>query len=209
MRLIPRRFLSWLLFLANAHARSSYYRAEVYAMKDLILRRYGKLQKTQDVQRIVDPCWSCHGTGGMRPPFPVGMKCPDCRGTAVYRTRWVALERWTLAGRTFHRPIGPTIPRAVDYIDGLITHGGVSEHASREATLWLALLFDRALFRSLLRFPIEHRSRLPLLTVQRALARIRRTEAYRRRQHENELRRRETQLATAPVPNNDDDDLPF
>ncbi len=61
------------------------------------------------------------------------------------------LERWQLGRHTFHRPqrtLSAT-PRLTT-IEGRIRHAGHSLRMSRECALWLALLFDRALFRRLI-----------------------------------------------------------
>lgn len=136
------RFLAWLLGLANARAATSSHRRDLYDLKDRLLRRFA-VRDGEDVQRIVD---ACHGWGfeGCE-----GKYCEKCRGTGIYQTRWVLLERWRLAGRVFHRPIGACLPRAVDYIDGRIHHD-VPARVAAEAALWLALLFDRTLFWNLL-----------------------------------------------------------
>lgn len=136
------RFVAWLLGLANARASSSPHRRDLYDLKDRLLRRYA-VRDGEDVQRVVDVChgWRFEGCDGDR--------CTKCGGTGVWQTRWVMLERWRLAGRVFHRPVGPTTPRAVDFIDGRIWHD-VPARVAAEAALWLALLFDRALFWTLL-----------------------------------------------------------
>ena len=134
--------ISWLLWHANADP--GFHRRDFYAMKDRLLARYGRVVG-HDVQRIQQPCYgtswdmTCKGAG-----------CPRCGGTGIWSERWVLLERWDLAGRTFHKPVGPAHPRAVDFIDGYIRHQPRNYRASRDAQLWLALLFDWRLFRRLL-----------------------------------------------------------
>lgn len=132
------RFVSWLLYRANARMGQSYNHDRAYALKDRLLKRYGRWVG-EDVQRIVHECWGEYEQGCR------GATCWRCRGTGIYRTRWTLLERWEIAGRIFHRPIGPAVPRAVDFIDGRIRHS-VDARDGEEALLWLALLFDPGLF---------------------------------------------------------------
>jgi len=131
-----------LLRYANA-APPPWRRAQFYALKDRLCRTYG-VHDGYDVQHIRDLCWGlddaigCPGTG-----------CRKCGGTGVYRERTTWLERWSIAGRIFHRPLGPIRPdgaRALNVIQGRIVHRDVSARAAREATLLLALVFDRPLF---------------------------------------------------------------
>jgi hypothetical protein len=59
----------------------------------------------------------------------------------------VVLERWQLGRFTFHRPVQrlSATSRPVT-IEGYIRHESPGPIAA-ESALWLALLFDRALFR--------------------------------------------------------------
>lgn len=131
------RLVGWLLALANADPGC--HRRDFYALKDRLLKKYGRVVG-EDVQRIVDHCWGDTQQGCE------GKSCRRCGGTGFWRDRWFLLERWELGGRTFHRPAGPAKPRAVDYIAGYIRHNPRNLRACREALLWLALLFDCRLF---------------------------------------------------------------
>jgi hypothetical protein len=136
------RFVAWLLHLANADPPITR-RREFYALKQRLVERWG-VRVGDDVQRYRRECYGYQFDGCE------GKTCRKCYGTGVFSESWVLLERWEFGGYVFHRPVGPTRPRAVDYIDGRITHAGVSHRAANEAALWLALLFDRRLFCALL-----------------------------------------------------------
>jgi hypothetical protein len=132
------RPVAWLLHLANADA-PTLHRRDFYALKERLLARWGTIVG-EDVQRYRRECYG-YGFDGCE-----GKSCRKCGGTGVFSESWVLLERWEFCGYTFHRPVGPTRPRAVDYIDGRIRHEGVDPRASHDALLWLTLLFDRRLF---------------------------------------------------------------
>jgi hypothetical protein len=137
------RFLSWLLWLANARMRTAYDSERAYRMKDRILRRFGKIVG-EDIQRISRICYSCDGSGS----YDFDEDCRRCRGTGVFDERWFRLERWELGGRIFHRPAG-MIARPMNgmvTIEGKIYHDTVPHRASAEAFLWLALFADPELW---------------------------------------------------------------
>jgi hypothetical protein len=141
----PFYALGLLLHLANAHPPSGR-RSEFYALKDRLLRRYGALID-YDVQHIVDKCWGDSDRLGCE-----GKWCGRCGGTGIWRDRWIVLERWELGSWIFHRPTNllrapNALPRV---IEGRIEHRDVHPRTAGEATLWLALLFDRPLFWRLL-----------------------------------------------------------
>jgi hypothetical protein len=133
------RPLAWLLALANAGAGGIMYRRDFYALKDRLLRRYGRVVG-EDVQRIVDECWGYDQEGCK------GKGCRRCRGTGIWRDRLILLERWELGDRVFHRPVREIYGAHCATIVGRITHRDVHARTSAEALLWLTLLFDRRLF---------------------------------------------------------------
>jgi len=163
------RPVAWLLHLANAHP-PTLYRREFYALKDRLCRRYGRLVG-EDVQHIVDRCWGYEEDAGC-----AGKLCRRCGGTGIWSERFILLHRWALGGRVFHRPDRTVYgPGWIPTIEGRITHEGVSRHASREAALWLALLFDRALFWRLFRSSRTHELRwCPMLALQAVVFELRR-----------------------------------
>ena len=134
------QIIGWLLHHANA-APPPYQREAFYQLKDRLLHRYGR-RTGRDVQHIVKPCWNG--------------PCWRCGHTGIYHQFWVLLERWTLGGWTFHRPIqrflrSPSEDTGQDLpvtIEGTIRHDNPGPLAT-ECALWLALRFDRALFRRL------------------------------------------------------------
>lgn len=167
------RGLSRLLYLANCSPPYCY-RSDFYAMKDRILRRFGR-RAGEDWQEIVRECWGCHGTGVNRYYYGDHDQCWKCDGTGVYDQFWVRLERWEFAGHIFHRPAErvyerPEVPVA---IKGKVTHADHG-YASKEAALWLALMFDRRLFVRLMMAECcgGRTWRYPLTTAQKAAFRV-------------------------------------
>jgi hypothetical protein len=169
------RLLSWLLWLANARARSSGHSKQRYELKDKILRRWGALVG-MDVQHIVRMCYACEGAGYWS--SDPNDSCDRCGGTGNYDERWIRLERWQLGARVFHRPAGYDFVRpaeGVNVIRGYITHTDVDHDVSAEAFLWLALLCDpRLFFRELMRSRRYPRSmwKRPLLALQTVTFRL-------------------------------------
>jgi len=137
------RLLSRLLWHANAVMGSSSDRFAAYAIKERILRRWGSLVG-EDIQHIKRMCYSCEGSGF----YYADEDCWRCRGTGVYDEKWVRLERWEFGGHVFHRPIG-NMARPMNgmvTIEGRIYHDDRNLAASRDALLWLSLVFDRGFF---------------------------------------------------------------
>lgn len=163
------RVVAWLLVRANAGARTSGNAQAFYELKDRLLKRYGErdVDRPTDVQRIVDVCYGCDGTGFYLYPDE---DCYRCGGTGVYQTRWVLLERWLIAGHVFHRPIGPTKPQAVDFIDGKIRHTSIDPRTAAEAVLWVWFLFAPAEWWHAMTTGRQYRQKgeriLPMLTLQ-------------------------------------------
>jgi hypothetical protein len=167
-----KRILSYLLWLANSKPPMTN-RDGFYAMKSRLLRRYGTRDGT-DLQEIPGkPCFNCNGTGltlgGYR-----AWTCRKCDGTGDYRAGfWCQLERWRLGGRVFHIPG----PRLYKRPDGLVSFTGYVQHsayvsysAATEAAMWLALAFDRPLFRKMFRASKPaYWSWLPLHNLQRVV----------------------------------------
>ena len=114
-----------------------------YAMKHRLLLRHA-LPAGTDLQLIVKECLRCEGSGYVYD----GQKCRRCFGTGEYRRFWVYLIRWDFHGLIFHTPRERLYkdPGEPVTITGYIKHRSYG-HASREALLWLALVYDRPLFR--------------------------------------------------------------
>lgn len=172
------RFLSWLLWLANARMSSCSNRDAAYAIKERILRRLGQLVG-EDIQHIKRECYGCEGSGY----YYSGEDCYRCGGTGVWDEKWIRLERWQLAGRIFHRPAG----RMSRPMNGMVTVEGRIEHnrpnpaACWDALLWLALLFDRQFFWRELTSTRGHRQLWrPMLGLQALVFEIK-TRSYRLR----------------------------
>jgi hypothetical protein len=165
------RLVSRLLWLANSGppiARTE----QFYALKDRILRRWGT-RDGHDWQHIIKECYGCDGRGESR-------ECPEracrrCGGSGVYDHFFVKLERWDLAGRTFHRPAEKTWKRPSEpvAIVGRVRHADVGR-AGNEAALWLALLLDRRLFAALMTSSCccGPTWRYPLVTLQKLTFRL-------------------------------------
>jgi hypothetical protein len=140
-----RRLLGWLLHLANGHPPTNH-TAAFYRLKERLLK--GR-QNGHDVQHLGARCW-----GELRGVRCVGSLCMRCAGTGDYWEKWVILERFELGGYTFHRPglvrrtppYAVALPEGVNLIEGYIRHDDVDWNSSREAALWLALVFDLRLF---------------------------------------------------------------
>ena len=157
------RILTWLLVRANAKPPNGH-REGFYAMKDQLLRRFGRMIGAE-WQHIHKRCWSCED--GVRDD---GDSCWKCGGTGIYQHTWVLLQRWEIGGAIFHRPVYRTTldPHEVLMIHGYITHPEYRADTT-EALLWLALLFDRRLFWGLLRggSPLDWSWRRPLSVLHR------------------------------------------
>lgn len=147
MRPLCLRFLSRLLWLANAQMSSCIDRTAGYAIKERILRRWGALVG-EDIQHIKRMCYGCDGSG----EYWTGADCYRCAGSGIYDEKWIRLERWELAGRVFHRPAG-YMSRPMNgmvTVEGRIIHERPNLRACEEALFWLALMFDRSLFRRMM-----------------------------------------------------------
>lgn len=134
-----QRLLAILLHHANADP--PWPRVEFYAIKERLLRRYGRITD-YEWQEIRKECWGPWGREYGERQGCQGAKCPHCRGTGVFDIRWVNLERWEWSGHVFHRPHWSTrTPPAVGTVKffGRIEHNA-NHQKSREAALWLYLL---------------------------------------------------------------------
>lgn len=167
------RALSRLLWLANASPPTGC-RREFYAVKDAILRRWGR-PDGHDWQEITHYCWRCEGGGIVDDGWGEDDRCPKCGGTGIWDRFWVRLERWEIGGRVFHRPAErvwgrPDEPVA---IVGRVEHARVG-WAGQEAGLWLLLLFDRAAFAREMTsgWPRGPTLPYPLVTLRRATGRL-------------------------------------
>jgi len=158
------KFLAWLLWHANAVMGSSVDRFAAYAIKERILRRWGRLVG-EDIQHIKRECYSCDGSGY----YYAGEDCWLCGGTGIYDEKWIRLERWEFGGHIFHRPIGNMWPpmNGMVTVEGRIYHTDRNDAASNDALLWLALLFDRRFFSQQLTRARGHRELWrPMLALQ-------------------------------------------
>ena len=171
-----QRLLARLLHYANASPPMM--RAEFYALKERLLRKYGTLDGG-DVQEIRKECW---GPRAWRDEWGdydyrgCSKDCTRCGGTGVFDIRWVWLERWRWGKYVFHRPAGETrIPNdAPITIRGRIQHPDYGR-GSNEAALWLYLLCGewRLLWRSIRGSCCCGRYWWPFLNVQRVLFKVR------------------------------------
>lgn len=157
------RFLSWLLWLANARMQRCSLRFEAYQVKDRILRRHAYLVG-HDIQHIVKRCYDCGGAG----EYQDGDRCYRCSATGVFDEFWIRLERWEFAGRIFHRPIDrmsrPDFRDGRPVIEGRIAHEHVADGSGDEAILWLLFLFDRRAWRRLIGSSVRYTERVgPML----------------------------------------------
>ena len=135
---IRQRLVATLLHYANAGQPA--YRAEFYALKERLLRKYGRFCG-HDLQEIKKECYGEH-TGLYEWDGCKGAKCRRCRGTGIFDIRWVRLERWEWCGYSFHRPVDDTrVPPAIGTVKifGRIEHPDYGLKSS-EAVLWLYLL---------------------------------------------------------------------
>lgn len=157
-----QRLLGWLLHRANARP-PEYVRETFYRLKSRLLVRYGRYIG-DDVQDLSQECWGPDRRSYVCP----GNGCPKCGGTGVYRERFVVLERWRLGRYTFHRPVERRLPKMVPVrvIKGIIRHGDVPYDQAVDALLWLALVYDRELFRRVLRGTAFWKTRRPMLWIQ-------------------------------------------
>lgn len=169
--------LATLLHYANADPPLFCQRTEFYALKERLLRRWGRLAD-YDLQEIRKECW---GTRRWDPEHGdyeyLGCRddCPRCGGTGIFHIRWIWLERWEWCGYVFHRPSRESFTRP-DYqvsIHGRIEHPHYG-WASSEAVLWLYLLCGewRLLWRALRSSCSCGRYWWPLLNVQRVTMRL-------------------------------------
>lgn len=146
--------VSWLIWHANAGPPAEF-RYRFYKLKDKLLDRFASREGT-DWQHIKHHCWSCDGTGNWGYwRWDGGDACYRCNGTGVYREFFVELERYSLAGRMFHRPLdrAEELPDGASVnIEGVVRHSHCGSN-SVEAFLWLALLFDRGMFWQAMRWP--------------------------------------------------------
>lgn len=137
-----QRLLATLLHYANADTGATY-RQEFYALKERLLRRYGRFDGHQ-IQEIKKLCWGPWGHEYGERAGCKGEGCPHCRGTGVFDIRWVRLERWVWQGYVFHRPVDDTRIIPSPYPPANMIHGRI-EHprygrGANEARLWLYLL---------------------------------------------------------------------
>ena len=133
-----RRLICWLLDVANDRP-PTLARTAFYDIKAKLLQRYAEPDGF-DVQHIVKDCWNCYGA-------PDGCyRCAD----GIYDQFWVVLNRWRWYGHVFHTP-GQRVrgePPGVVKIRGYIQHRTPRFYLAAEAWYWLALVYDRAAFRS-------------------------------------------------------------
>lgn len=95
------------------------YKQSFYAFKARFLHRFGT-PDGWDEQRINHECWTCGGTG----LFEGHSTCRRCDGEGIYRTSFVWLARYELAGRIYHIPDErpPHVVKPVYKFTGYIRH---------------------------------------------------------------------------------------
>jgi hypothetical protein len=134
------RLVAWLLYHANRNPNQGFYQ-----LKDKILKRYGK-RTGYEIQHIKKECWTCNGSGVY--PYPsFTQTCLNCGGTGIYSEFWVQLGVYRLGWRSFHIPETRFLkdPK-MSQIEGLIRHNHKPYLLSKEATLWLWLIFEPSNF---------------------------------------------------------------
>lgn len=132
------KLLATLLHYANSSPPCN--TTDFYALKERLLKRYGKLIG-YDMQEIRKDCW---GSYSYREDNHIGCQgdcCRQCGGTGIYSIRWHSLERWEWCGFVFHRPAHTlyTKPETPVTIHGRIEHKYLGR-IHGEAVLWLYLL---------------------------------------------------------------------
>lgn len=168
------RPLAYLLWLANSNPPTCG-RREFYAVKDRILRRWGRRdpERSHDWQYLERECWTCEGTGRYE---DTGRMCRKCGGTGVYEAVWVKLERWRLGRYSFHRPVDRRHSRPEEpcvILKGRIPHADTGL-AGAEAGLWLMLAFaPRQWWRQMLGSCHCYPKAWPLLRLQWAIFGVR------------------------------------
>lgn len=170
------RVLGWMLNQANANVRDGF-----YVLKAKVLSRYGT-HAGDVIQHIKKMCHACDGTGIWTDHgYREGRPCYRCQA-GVYSEFWVLLERWSMGGYSFLNPIDRRradekaylhpelsgrwhVAYQMEIINGKITHES-SGRLGDECFYWLALMFDRTLFRKSFG-NIGHygRTKYPLVTV--------------------------------------------
>ncbi len=149
--------LGRVLTVANARPLSRFH---FYPLKTAILLHYG-LPDGEDVQKIVNICYSCAGSG----MYSDSQECRRCIG-GIYSTRRFKLRRWKLGTHIFHQPIG----REYDELRPVTIQGKI-EHRQRRtifaATAAVGLVFDHSLYmRTLQQAPANRFSRVVVRSAQ-------------------------------------------
>ncbi|MBN8422882.1 MAG: hypothetical protein J0L73_28495 [Verrucomicrobia bacterium] len=135
---LRRALLAHLMRVANSNPC----RQRWYPLKDKLCWHFGLLDG-YDVQEVRAPCWRC--TDG----YTEEGECGYCHEGVHHITR-TALARFDVEGLIFHRPSYKIESKAefqelstgaVQVLRHRITHRPRSEAASREAMLWIYLIF--------------------------------------------------------------------
>lgn len=148
--------ISYLLHLANTSPPRRPHRDLFYAMKLRLLQRYAN-PDGYDIQHIPGKrCFGCGGTGIHYYLSGDEDYCWKCGGSGWWKSpKWVVLKRWRFGRYVFHTPENVSYtepdPKPINTIVGYVKHCYIPGHWCEEATLWLALLFDWGLLRSLMR----------------------------------------------------------
>jgi hypothetical protein len=149
--------LGRLLHIANTAPAD---RERFYAMKDRILKRFGRCGDLVLQAIPGKDCWTCDGTGLFEHYSGDKEYCQRCCGTGWFKHPvYVTLEEWTIAKYKFLRPIqrSPRVPtwfqelldsgnETAPSIEGYVTHTFYPHRKIRRATLLLSVVFDRSLF---------------------------------------------------------------
>lgn len=136
-----RNLLGNVLGIVNSGPPSEL-RQEFYAIKDHVLRRFGR-RVGQDIQHIVKPCWHCRRWNC--DDCDAFDSCCKCLGTDIYLEFWSRLDVYQIGKHCFHLPVEriKTAPAEPVTITGYIQHverGSI--YKRKELCLWLILLFD-------------------------------------------------------------------
>ena len=129
--------LPWLLHHANRLGRNDHF----YAIKNRMLKKYGK-HICYDVQFLEGKeCWSCSGTG----EYYNDVECYSCDGTGWYKLPvWNILAKVQFGKYTFHQPYQRSYKKpdnSIQIIQGYIEHSKTKY--SKFALTVLFLLYEK------------------------------------------------------------------
>jgi hypothetical protein len=147
----PRRHNFWpqciRCWMRDANAGAQYNRYAFYNLKDKLFRRFGAFLG-YNFQIIKRECWTCSGTGDFHWWLTDRYrKCEHCNGTGIFRIDYVLLERYSLFGDIYHKPIRlrdvQRFGRLGNTIKGIIQHKQVTSKRAWVSMMALLFLFDQ------------------------------------------------------------------